>query len=196
MLLPLPLLRCFCLILLVLLTATNILHAGTPEKGVFLVANEQLKDPRFRNGVILLIRHNAQGSAGLVVNRGSRLPLSAILPKDSGLTGNGSTLSYGGPVEQNVLLALFKVRSHPPEHAEEVLDGLYVTGVEVLDEWTDFSDEIVSYRAFLGYTGWAAGQLEAEIKRGDWSVLEADAESVLEGEHGQLWMRLRETLPR
>ncbi|MDG5468888.1 YqgE/AlgH family protein [Deltaproteobacteria bacterium IMCC39524] len=182
--------------LLVLLAMTNVLYATTPEKGMFLVADEQLKDPRFRNGVILLIQHNQQGSAGLVVNRGSRLSLSTILPKDSSLTGDGGTLSYGGPVDPNTLLALVKVRKHPPEPAEEVVEGLYVTGVGVLDEWTDFSAEVVSYRAFVGYTGWAAGQLGAEIQRGDWSVLQADAESVLTGDQGQLWKRLREALPK
>jgi len=189
-------LRCCCLTLIVLLAMTNVLHATTPEKGMFLVADEQLKDPRFRNGVILLIQHNEQGSAGLVVNRGSRLSLSAILPKDSSLTGDGRTLSYGGPVDPNTLLALVKVRKYPPEPADEVVEGLYVTGVGVLDEWTDFSAEVVSYRTFVGYTGWAAGQLGAEIQRGDWSVLQADAESVLTGDQGQLWKRLRETLPK
>ena len=189
-------LRCCCLTLLVLLAMTNVLHATTPEKGMFLVADEQLKDPRFRNGVILLIQHNQQGSAGLVVNSESRLSLSTILPKDSSLSGDGGTLYYGGPVDPNTLLDLVKVRNHPPQPADEVVEVLYVTGVGVLDEWTDFSAEVVSYRTFVGYTGWAAGQLGAEIQRGDWSVLQADAESVLTGDQGQLWKRLRETLPK
>jgi putative AlgH/UPF0301 family transcriptional regulator len=66
----------------------------------------------------------------------------------------------------------------------------------VLDEWIDFSAEVVSYRTFVGYTGWAAGQLGVEIQRGDWSVLQADAESVLTGDQGQLWKRLRGSLPK
>jgi putative transcriptional regulator len=162
---------------------------------MFLVADKQLNDPRFRDGVILLIQHNAQGSAGLVVNRGSRLSLATILPEDSRLLGGKSTLSYGGPVEPNTLLALVKVRNHPPEPADEVVEGLYVTGVGVLDEWPDFATEVVGYRTFVGYTGWAAGQLNKEIERGDWFVLPADAESVLAGAQEQLWERLRQTLP-
>ena len=187
-------LRCCCLTLLALLTVTSLLHATTPEKGMFLVADEKLKDPRFHNGVILLIQHDAKGSAGLVVNRASRLSLSAILPEDSQLAGDGTTLSYGGPVDTNALLALVKVRNHPPEPADEVVEGLYVTGVGVLDEWPDFSAEVVGYRTFVGYTGWAAGQLGVEIQRGDWTVLPADAESVLAADQGQLWKRLRKTV--
>ncbi len=178
----------FCLSVL----GHNELHAFLPDKGMFLVANEQLADPRFRDRVILLIQHDTQGTAGLVVNRTSRLSLAAVLPEGSKLAGPGMTLSYGGPVEPQTLLALVKVRNNPPEPADEIIDGLYVTGVGVLDEWPDFADEVVNYRAFVGYTGWAAGQLDAEMQRGDWHVMPADEESVFAGEGVQLWERLSE----
>lgn len=187
-------LRCCCLTLLALLAVPDFVHATAPQKGMFLVAGEQLKDPRFRNGVILLIQHDSEGSAGLVVNRSSRLSLASILPEASHLAGDGTTLSYGGPVDQKTLLVLVRIRNHPPEPAEEVVEGLYVTGVGVLDEWPDFSAEVVDYRTFVGYTGWAAGQLGTEIQRGDWDLLPADAESVMTADQGQLWERLRETL--
>lgn len=177
-----PYLRSFLLIWLCFVAAAAAVHAYPLEKGVLLVANEQLRDPRFRDGVILLIQHDDQGSAGLVVNRESRLSLASILPEDSILAGDGAKLSYGGPVDTKTLFALVKVREHPPEPADEVIDGLYVTGVGVLDEWPDFVDEVVDYRVFVGYTGWAAGQLGQEIQRGDWHVLPADEESVLGGE--------------
>lgn len=187
-------LHCCCLTLLALLALPDIVQATAPQKGMFLVATEQLKDPRFRNGVILLIQHDSEGSAGLVINRGSRLSLATILPEDSPLAGDGVTLSYGGPVDQHALLALVRIRKHPPEPADEVVEGLYVTAVGVLDEWPDFSAEVVSYRTFVGYTGWAAGQLDTELRRGDWDLLPADAESVMAADQGQLWKRLRATL--
>ena len=168
----------------------NHLHAFSPDKGMLLVANQQLADPRFRDRVILLIQHDIQGTAGLVINRPSRLSLAKILPQGSRLVGQGKTLSYGGPVEPQTLLALVKVRNHPPEPADEVIDGLYVTGLGVLDEWPDFADEVVAYRAFVGYTGWAHGQLNVEIQRGDWHVVPADEESIFAGDGVQLWERL------
>lgn len=167
----------------------------TPEKGVFLVASERIADLRFRDRVVLLIQHNAQGSAGLVVNRASRLPLVSVLPQGSKLAGSGKTLSYGGPVEPQTFLALVTVRNHPPEPSDAIIDNLYVTGVAVLDEWPDFVEEVIDYRAFVGYTGWAPGQLEAEMQRGDWQVTPADAQSVF-GQGGvALWERLRARAP-
>jgi len=179
---------------LLLIAMAAPLHALTPARGVFLVADEKLADPRFHDRVVLLIQHDEQGSAGLVVNRSSRLPLSAILPPPSQLAGADVTLSYGGPVEPQTLLALVKVRKHPPEPAEEVIDGVYVTGVGVLEGWPDFTSEAVRYRAFVGYTGWAPGQLNAEMERGDWHVLPADEESVFAGRDAELWARLSHRL--
>ncbi len=171
------------------------LYAYTPDKGMLLVANERLTDPRFRDRVILLIQHDAQGSAGLVINRASRLPLAKVLPQGSRLIGEGRTLSYGGPVEPQTLLALLTVRKHPPEPADEVIEGLYVTGVGVLNEWSDFAEEVIDYRAFVGYTGWAPGQLNIEMQRGDWQVVPADGQTVFSAEGVQLWERLRQTIP-
>ena len=187
----------FCLLTLLFASVilSENLYAFTPDKGMLLVANEQLPDPRFRDRVILLIQHDTQGTAGLVVNRSSRLPLSTVLPEGSRVAQQGMTLSYGGPVEPQTLLALVMVRNYPPEPADEIIDGVYVTGVGVLDEWQDFADEVVKYRAFVGYTGWAPGQLDAEMQRGDWHVMRADEQSVFTGEGVQLWERLRQRVP-
>ena len=191
--------RRFCLFLpglLVCLAWTQTAQAFAPDKGMFLVAAERLVDPRFHQGVILLIQHDAQGSAGLVINRTSRLALSQVLPEGSKLVGQGASLSYGGPVEPQTLLALVKVRNDPPEPADEVFGGLYLTGVGVLEEWPDFVEGVLACRTFAGYTGWAPGQLELEIRRGDWRVLPADEQSVFSGDGVLLWEHLNKMLPK
>ena len=169
---------------------TSQAQAFAPAKGMFLVADEKMADPRFKDRVILLIQHDDQGSAGLIVNRSSRLPLAAVLPQTSQLAGRGKTLSYGGPVNPDTLLALIKVHKNPPNPADEILQDLYITGVGVLDNWQEFSGEVIDYRAFTGYSGWAAGQLEVEMQRGDWHVLPADEDSVFSGHDETLWKSL------
>ena len=172
------------------------LPAVVMGKGVFLIASKKLADPRFHEGVILLIQHDDQGSAGLVVNRSSRLALTDILPEGSKLAAPGKTLSYGGPVEPQTLIALVQVRRYPPEPADQVMGSLYVTGVGILEEWPEFAGEVLACRTFSGYSGWAPGQLEEEIKRGDWHVLPADEESVFAGNGQSLWERLQKTFDK
>lgn len=167
------------------------LQASAPGKGMLLVAAERLADPRFHEGVILLIQHDAQGTAGLVINRPSSLPLTKVLGSDTHLGGEGAALSYGGPVEAEALLVLVKVRNHPPDPAEEVIGGLYVTAVDVLEEWAEFDDQVTGFRVFTGYAGWAPGQLDLEMRRGDWQVMSAGEQDVFAGDQGGLWERLR-----
>ena len=180
--------RLSCGVLLAFLCTQALAFA--PAKGMYLVADEKMNDPRFKDRVILLIQHDNQGTAGLIVNRSSRLPLSAVLPETSKLNIQGKLLSYGGPVNPETLLALVKVHNNPPHPANEVLDNLYVTGVGVLDSWPELSGELVDYRAFLGYTGWAAGQLDLEMKRGDWHVVPADENSIFNPQDEVFWQSL------
>ena len=41
----------------------------------------------------------------------------------------------------------------------------------------------------LGYAGWGAGQLEAEIARHDWFTAPAEPDLVFEAERGTVWER-------
>ncbi len=48
------------------------------------------------------------------------------------------------------------------------------------------------FRVYAGYAGWAPGQLEREIDRGDWHVLNADAETVFDKKPDAIWPELIE----
>ncbi len=41
-------------------------------------------------------------------------------------------------------------------------------------------------RVYAGSSGWAPGQLEDEILRGSWKILEADIESVFNPDSGKI----------
>lgn len=185
---------CSCLATLLLGLAAAVHGAGevVPGVGDFLVAEESISDSRFRGGVVLVVKNNHEGSAGLVVNRQSRLPLAAVLPETSPLKDRGVMLSYGGPVEPEGLLALVKMAGLPPEPADIVLDDLYITGLSVLDSWAKPADPVPLFRAFTGYAGWAPGQLAVELARGDWRVVRGTAEMVFDRAPETLWQRLHD----
>ena len=68
------------------------------EPGMLLVARAALPDPRFHEAVVLVVQHGSQGTAGLVLNRPSRLTLTEVLPTLPVLAGGDRKLSCGGPV--------------------------------------------------------------------------------------------------
>ena len=94
-------------------------QAGPGLAGQLLVATEQMPDPRFFQTVIYMVRHDATGALGLVVNR----PLGDVRLKDllerSGLDGRDVTGSIrvhdGGPVERGRAFVLHTADYTGPE---------------------------------------------------------------------------------
>ena len=46
------------------------------------------------------------------------------------------------------------------------------------------------FRAFAGYAGWAAGQLEREVASGSWYVTEGDEKLVFDKDTSGIWQDL------
>jgi putative transcriptional regulator len=74
--------------------------------GQFLIATPEMGDPRFRETVILMVRHGPEGAFGLVINRqiGER-PLAELLDAigDKGVAAEGKVpILSGGPVQQEM----------------------------------------------------------------------------------------------
>jgi putative transcriptional regulator len=42
-------------------------------------------------------------------------------------------------------------------------------------------------RIIIGHSGWAPGQLEAEIARGDWTFAPAETDAIFDGKSEHLW---------
>jgi len=166
--------------------------AQKPAKGSFLIASRRLADPNFSRTVILLIAHEGTGSMGVVINRPTPVPLSAALPQVAELRGRPERVFAGGPVDVDRMLLLVRARERPAD-ARLVFGDTYVSGsMEVLRE--ALADERPSsrFRAYVGYAGWAPGQLDSELARGDWHVAPADAETVFERAPGEIWTEIVE----
>jgi putative transcriptional regulator len=151
-------------------------RSGTPSgtikgveeslRGKLLVASPALVDPNFARTVVLITEHNDEGAMGIVLNRPSDTGLSEVSEELAGIAGDGPVF-VGGPVQPEavVLLAEF---SDPTSAAWIVAAdvGLAAAGHD-LDE---LGDVVRRGRAYAGYSGWDAGQLEAELEIDSWIV--------------------------
>ena len=162
----------------------------TLARGVFLVADRRLIDPNFSETVILLISYGPDGAMGLVINRPLEIKLSAVFPDAEELAQSQENLYLGGPVEPGGILLL--VRSEqPPEDAMAVFDDVYLSSNEtVLKRLIKKPAKDERFRLYTGYAGWAAKQLESECNRGDWHVLQADAETLFDRSAPEIWPAL------
>jgi putative transcriptional regulator len=157
------------------------------SKGKFLVASRNLGDPRFRETVVLLIGHHRLGAVGLIINRPTRLSLAEAFPDVPALTKRTDALYFGGPVEGRQALLLIRSPGNPGE-SERVFDGVYVSSsMAVLSRMIDRRRTGRHFRVYAGYAGWSPGQLEREVRRGDWHVVHADAKTIFEKKAGNIW---------
>ena len=72
--------------------------------------------------------------------------------------------------------------------ADEIVESVYRIPFD--DALADASADPARVRFYLGYAGWAAGQLDYELSRGSWHVLPGSADTVFADDPKLLWERL------
>jgi putative transcriptional regulator len=165
-------------------------YDAQPMKSILLVARKNLPDPFFRDSVVLVTRSGGLVPIGVIINRPTEVPLSRVFPDIERLGSGEEKLFFGGPVMPEHLVVLFRA-AVPPTEAIEVLDGVYMSlSGELLRELLGRENPVQGLRVFAGHAGWAPGQLESEVARGDWHLVTADARMVLEMEPEKIWKEL------
>lgn len=143
---------------------------GRSTRGRLLVATPDLRDPNFARTVVLMLEHSDEGALGVVLNRPTDVPVRDVLPEWGLVCAPPACLFVGGPVQPDAAIALGR---GPDGFGPVDLDG-------DADAYSDI-------RVFLGYAGWAAGQLEMELAAGGWLVLDRAADDVATSDPSELW---------
>ena len=162
--------------------------------GKLLLAMPCMGDTRFHRAVIFICAHDAQGAMGIVINNKmpsvnfsqlvEQLKLESDIKIDLGKLN--LPVMCGGPVEA---ARGFMLHSSDFIRADTMkVDASYgVTGtVDALKEVARGAGPKDLVFA-LGYAGWEAGQLDAEIQQNAWLVVDPDHEIVFEREPEQKW---------
>ena len=159
-------------------------------KGKFLVASHTIADPRFQETVVLLIAYDATGATGLIINRPTKVPLAEMLLSVPGLKKRSDSVYYGGPVEGQRMLML--IRSDVKlEESDNVFLNVYVSmSRNTLERMIGAHKTQKQLRVYSGYAGWFPGQLNREVSRGDWHIVNADADSIFEKKSSGIWREL------
>lgn len=152
--------------------------------GSLLLAPPESEDPNFRRTVVLICEHSDEGSFGLILNRPLKLHLDEVLEDDL----PAQPLGLGGPVQQNTLHYLHRFGdrvSGSIEIADDVFWGGDFESIRrILGEEHEAGSDL---RLFLGYAGWAAGQLGEEMALGGWLLAQVKPEYVFAPDPHLLW---------
>jgi putative transcriptional regulator len=144
--------------------------------GKLLIASPSMSD-YFHRTVILVVEHSDQGAFGLVLNRPSETTVGEASPELAELVGDEHLIHVGGPVQPNAVTAVGD-HSVPDEATKLIVDSV---GMVDLDD----PPELLRLRIYVGYAGWAAGQLDGELEQDAWIVEDADPDDPFR--EGDLW---------
>jgi len=156
----------------------------------FLVAMPNLKDPFFERSVTYICEHNEEGAMGLVINQPLDITLAGLL-KQVDIEVSNSNLENiqvfaGGPVGTDRGFVL-----HSPQDgwrsSLQLSDEVMVTTSKDILESFGSERAPANYLLALGFAGWEAGQLEAELGENSWLTIPADAGVLFNTPTSERW---------
>ena len=158
--------------------------------GQLLIAMPQMKDPRFARTVVYLCAHSAEGAMGLVINRPfDGLTFRELLEQlgiEMATDCDPIRVHLGGPVEGGRGFVLHSA-DYMHDSSMLVQEGVALTAtVDVLRAIALGAGPEQSILA-LGYAGWSAGQLDAEIKENSWLNVPADPALLFDTDLDRNW---------
>jgi putative transcriptional regulator len=165
---------------------------ATPSlAGRLLVAIPTLPDPNFERSVVLLLDHEGEGAVGVILNRPTDASLPAQLPGWASLAAAPAVVFVGGPVAPDAAIGLGRADPAVAQEGFLPLPGgsarAELGTVDLSLVPADAAPTVTEVRVFAGYAGWGAGQLEIELARGDWIVVDAEPGDAFCDEPDELW---------
>lgn len=157
-----------------------------PFRAALLLSMPQMQDPNFAKTVVLLCEYSPDGAFGLVLNRPTDMPATAMVRLDPPVVGgNELPLWIGGPVEPQrgwILLA-----DEPDTEFKSIRDGLYLSTSQDVLRAVLATRPAPRARVLAGYAGWGPGQLDEELAHSAWLMGDVDLDIVFDVPADVMW---------
>ncbi|MFT3675216.1 MAG: YqgE/AlgH family protein [Chitinophagaceae bacterium] len=139
------------------------------QPGTFIKSTSLLDGSFFEDTLIFITEYNERGAIGFIVNKSFPRALNEL---QEFRHSPAFPLSDGGPVDREHLFIIHRC----PElisGGTHVANNLYVGG-EINDAVKHINNKTLTEKdicLFIGYCGWDAGELEAEVAEGSWEYI-------------------------
>jgi putative transcriptional regulator len=166
------------------------------DKTLFLVARTELRDPIFKESVVLMFPSSVGAGEGLVVgliiNKPARVALSEIFPDDQALKNRSETAYFGGPVDPRIPCVVFR-SSKAAKQAVLLFGDVYVSfDPDFIKELLKEPEKTPDLRLFVGRSQWAPAQLQTEMVVEAWYSVWAETNLIFSASPQSLWRKLFE----
>jgi len=155
-------------------------------KDFFIVATEEIKDPRFKNTVIVMLGHDEKGALGIVINKPmGNFTMGPILENlnekniiKEEIYNFEIPVFWGGPLDNDKILI---IHSNDYKNDKTItykkisISNDYKTLIDIAEKKGPKNSLIV-----IGISAWSVGQLDGEIAKGHWNLSELREDIIFE----------------
>lgn len=136
--------------------------------GSYIKSTPSLDGSYFEHATILIVENNTKGAVGFVVNRPFEKSLNDLVEFKK---SKAFPLLEGGPVDQEHIYVVHQ-RPNLIKGSQAISKGMYYGGEmqDVLDAINLHGATEKEIQLFIGYCGWDAEELEAEVEEGSWTI--------------------------
>jgi putative transcriptional regulator len=144
--------------------------------GKILMSTASMDDPNFTSSVIFITDHNDEGAMAFVINKVFERPLNQLTEF---ISSPPFPLYNGGPVDTAHLFFIHRCQDLVAG-GTHIINDIYLGGdfKQAIEHINQQRLSASMIKIFIGYCGWDAGDLEAEIAEGSWEITDADAAMV------------------
>ncbi len=154
---------------------------GPSLAGQLLVAHPGMLDPNFRRSVLFLSAHDKEdGAIGVIINRPLDKQVSELVSDDPPEGLADVPVFLGGPVGTNELM--FAAFDWNGGNGLSLNQNVAIEATQKMAE-----KDRHAIRAFVGYAGWGAGQLENELQQNAWLLQKPERAALAPDRLPQLW---------
>lgn len=138
-------------------------------KGKILISTPDISGDIFSRSVVLILEHSENSALGLILNKKN----SKMSNRFKNFFDFKIEVYDGGPVESDKVFFIIKGQQNS-EASIKINNEFYVTEdiEEVISSILNKELSLDNVKIFSGYSGWGALQLDSEIKRKMWTVVD------------------------
>lgn len=157
------------------------------KAGIILQSSSLMEDIEFIQRLVFITEYNADGAMGFVIDNIFDRTLNELAEFSSSLP---YPLYRGGPVDNEHLYFLHR-RNDVITGGDHVTGDIYLGGdfTAAVAQINNHSLDTNHIKIFVGYCGWDANELEAEIAEGSWIISDKSLDAVFELSPNDGWQR-------
>ena len=156
-----------------------------------LVSIVQVVDPIFSKTLIFIIDHNSNGAIGVIINKkinqNNYKIIKDFIPNEKIFSSEIlDDLFFGGPIKTKENIIIHSSSSKSIKTSMKQKDKFEIINKKSQINHNETNNEIL-YKKITGFSSWGSGQLENEIKNGDWLPQEKQKNIIFSKDTEDIW---------